>query len=74
MDQQSIGGYREAASKKNKKKGLDIQFGMRLHCCPRLDGFLNDKTYRRVITRNGPFPQVLEDMRVAMKISHLSYK
>ena len=34
----------------------------------------NDKTYRRVITRNGPVHQVFEDMREAVKISRLSQK
>ena len=33
---------------------------------------VNDKTYRRVVTRNGPVTQVLEDMGVAVKISRLS--
>ena len=36
--------------------------------------FLDDKTYCCVITRNGPIPKVLEDMRVAVKISHFSLK
>ena len=35
---------------------------------------LNDEAYCCVITRNGPVHQVLEDMRVAVKISHLSCK
>ena len=34
----------------------------------------NDKTYRRVITRNGPILQVFEDMRVAVKISRPSHR
>ena len=33
----------------------------------------HDKTYRRVITRNVPVPQVLEDMRVAVRIARLSH-
>ena len=35
---------------------------------------LNDKTYRRVITRNGPVPQILKDMGVAVKISRLNHR
>ena len=30
---------------------------------------LNDKTYCCVVTRNGPSPQVLEDMRMTMELS-----
>ena len=33
---------------------------------------LNDKTYRRVITRNGPVSQMLKDMGVAVQVSRLS--
>ena len=35
---------------------------------------LNDETYRRVVTRNGPDPQVLEDMKVAMEVACFSQK
>ena len=35
---------------------------------------LNDKMYCCVITRNGPIPQVLEDMGVAVKITRLSHR
>ena len=35
---------------------------------------LNDKTNRRVVSRNGPVHQVLEDMGVAVKISGLSHR
>ena len=34
---------------------------------------LNDNKYSRVITRNGPVPQVLEDMEIAVKITRLSH-
>ena len=33
---------------------------------------LNDNKYSRVITRNGPVPQVLEDMEIAVKKSRAS--
>ena len=36
--------------------------------------FLNDKRYCCVITRNGPIPQVLEDMGVAVKITRLGHR
>ena len=35
---------------------------------------LNDNTYRRVITRNGPVPQILKNMGVAVKVSRLSHR
>ena len=34
----------------------------------------NEKTYRRVVTRNGPVPKDLEDIEVAVKISLLSHR
>ena len=34
---------------------------------------LNDKTYRCVITGNGPVPQILKNIGVAVKVSRLSY-
>ena len=35
---------------------------------------MNDKTYRREITRNGPVSQILKDMGVAVKVSRLSHR
>ena len=35
---------------------------------------LNDNTYSRVITRNGPVPQILKNMGVAMKVTRLSHR
>ena len=36
--------------------------------------FLNDKTYCCVITWNGPIPQVLKDMGVAVKMTRPSHR
>ena len=41
---------------------------------PPISWLLNVKTYRRVITRNGPVPQIFEDMGVAVKISRPSHR
>ena len=35
--------------------------------------FLNDHTYRCVVTRYGPFPQVLKNMGVAMEVVRFSH-
>ena len=49
---------------------LDVQLAL----LPPIGWLLNDNTYRRVITRNGPVPQILKDMGVAVKISRLSHR
>ena len=35
---------------------------------------LNDETYRRVVTRNGPVHRVLADMEVAMEVACFSHR
>ena len=65
-DRQSIGGHREAAPE--KKDGMFAHptwnaFALMLP----ISWLLNDKTYRRMITRNGPVQQILEDEGTAVK-------
>ena len=36
--------------------------------------FLNDNTCSRVVTRNGPVPQILKDMGTAVKVTRLSHR
>ena len=39
-----------------------------------ISSLMDDKMYRRVVTRNGPVPQILEDVGVAVKVSRLSHR
>ena len=71
MDRQSIGGHREAGTENGMFEHPNWNsFALLL---PR-SRLVNDKTYRRVVTRNGPVPQVLENTGVAVKISRLTHR
>ena len=36
--------------------------------------FLNNHTCSRVVTRNGPLPQILKDMGITMEVTRLSHR
>ena len=59
----------DLSQKKEQKTGcLDIQLGMRLSWLHRPVDFLCDDTYRCMVTRYGPFPKILEYMRIGVEV------
>ena len=74
MDRQSIGGHREAASEWNRNGTFGHPTWNAFALLHPMSWLLNDQTFRRVTTRSGPVPRILEDMGVAVKISRLSHR